>query len=723
MPVLVTPDVPAVLGRLAAALYGEPGRALGTFAVTGTNGKTTVAFMVDHALRALGRTTGLVGTVEVRVADRAVPATLTTPQPDELQALLAAMVEAGADDLVMEVSSHALALGRVDPLVYDVAGFTNLTQDHLDFHGTLEGYFQAKASLFTPRRSRRGVILVDDAWGRRLVEQARAAGAAAVALAVAAPPEVPADWRVGDVRADATGTAFTLAHRDGRTLRTATALPGGFNLANAALAAAMVLESGVDVATLQAALDAAGGLSPVVPGRMEQLSERPRVIVDFAHNTDALAQALAALRPTTAGRLVVLFGAAGERDRSKRPDMGRVAAEAADVVVVTDDDPHDEPPAQIRAEVLAGARGVSGATVDEIALQGRGDPYGSPGGRRRRHGPRGRSWPRDGPGDRRDPPPPGRPRRGARRAGLAHRRTYRMITMTLAEVAAVTGGHLAAEAEDVVVDGDVVTDSRAAGPGSLFAAFAGEHVDGHDYVAAALGAGAAGALVSDTRALGGLDPARLVVVDDVAAALGALARHVLAALRARRGPDDPLRVVAVTGSVGKTTTKDLLARLLEPLGERIAPPGSFNNEIGLPLTVLRARETTRTLVLEMGADHVGNIAYLTSVAPPDVAVVLVVGRAHLGEFGGIDNVARAKSELVTGLLPTGTAVLNADDARVAAMAAARAGPGACTFGRAGGADVRAEDVTLDDAGRAAFTPRRPRRRACRCAWRWSASTT
>ncbi|KAE8762369.1 UDP-N-acetylmuramoyl-tripeptide--D-alanyl-D-alanine ligase [Georgenia thermotolerans] len=276
-----------------------------------------------------------------------------------------------------------------------------------------------------------------------------------------------------------------------------------------------------------------------------------------------------------------------------------------------------------------------------------------------------------------------------------------MITMTLAEVAAVTGGHLAAEAADVVVDGDVVTDSRAAGPGTLFAAFAGEHVDGHDYVAAALAAGAAGALVSDTRALGHVDPARLVVVDDVAAALGALARHVLAALRARRGPDDPLRVVAVTGSVGKTTTKDLLARLLEPLGERIAPPGSFNNEIGLPLTVLRASETTRTLVLEMGADHVGNIAYLTSVAPPDVAVVLVVGRAHLGEFGGIDNVARAKSELVTGLLPTGTAVLNADDARVAAMAPLAPGR-VVTFGRSAG-DVRAEDVTLDDAGRAAFT--------------------
>ncbi|WP_448071703.1 UDP-N-acetylmuramoyl-L-alanyl-D-glutamate--2,6-diaminopimelate ligase [Georgenia yuyongxinii] len=371
VPVLVAPEVPALLGRLAATLYGQPGQRLGTFAVTGTNGKTTVAFMVDHALRALGRTTGLVGTVEVRVADRAVPATLTTPQPADLQALLAAMVDAGVDDVVMEVSSHALALGRVEPLVYDVAGFTNLTQDHLDFHGDLESYFQAKAGLFTPARSRRGVVVVDDEWGRRLVGQARAGGAPAAALAVTAaadvPADVPADWRVEHVRLAATGTAFTLTHTDGRTLRATTTLPGTFNLANAALAAAMVLESGVDPVTLQRALGAAGGLSPAVPGRMEQLSDAPRVIVDFAHNTDALAQALAALRPTTAGRLVVLFGAAGDRDRTKRPEMGRVAAQAADVVVVTDDDPHDEPPAQIRAEVLRGARAVRGATVREIA--------------------------------------------------------------------------------------------------------------------------------------------------------------------------------------------------------------------------------------------------------------------------------------------------------------------------------------------------------------------
>ncbi|UNX55976.1 UDP-N-acetylmuramoyl-tripeptide--D-alanyl-D-alanine ligase [Georgenia sp. TF02-10] len=279
-----------------------------------------------------------------------------------------------------------------------------------------------------------------------------------------------------------------------------------------------------------------------------------------------------------------------------------------------------------------------------------------------------------------------------------------MITMPLAEVAAVTGGHLAGPDAGAVVDGDVVADSRAAGPGSLFAAFAGARADGHDHVPAALAAGAAGALVSAPGAVlaAGAEPGRLVVVPDVAAALGALARHVLAALRAAR-PTDPPRVVAVTGSVGKTTTKDLLARLLAPLGPLIAPPGSFNNEIGLPLTVLRADHATTTLVLEMGADHVGNLAYLTSVAPPDVAVVLVVGRAHLGEFGGIENVARAKGELVSGLLPGGTAVLNADDPRVAVMGAL-APARVVTFGRGERpADVRATGVRLDDAGHPTFT--------------------
>ncbi len=366
VPVLVTDDPRNLLGRVAAWVYGAPAEHLTTFAVTGTNGKTTTTYLIDHVLRALGWTGGLIGTVEMRSGDRVLPSRLTTPEAADLQALLATMREDGVSTLAMEVSSHALAMHRVDGFVFDVAGFTNLSQDHLDFHGDLQEYFDAKAALFTPEHARRAVIVVDDAWGRRMTEVATVP----VATLAVADAGADADWTVVDVVAEeAAGSAFTLRHRDGREIRTTTALPGGFNVANAALALAMVLEAGADLRDVRAALEAAGGVSAAVPGRMEVVGTSPRVVVDFAHNTDALSLALAALRPTTEGRLHVVFGATGDRDKGKRPSMGAVAVEGADVVVVTDDDPHGEDPAAIRAEVLAGAlaardaaHGASGAT-------------------------------------------------------------------------------------------------------------------------------------------------------------------------------------------------------------------------------------------------------------------------------------------------------------------------------------------------------------------------
>jgi len=362
VPVLVAADPRAMLGPVASWVYGNPAHDLTTFGVTGTNGKTTTTYLVDHALRALGWKGGLIGTVEMRSGDRVLPSRLTTPEAADLQALLAAMREDEVRTLAMEVSSHALALHRVDGLVFDVVGFTNLSQDHLDFHGDLQEYFEAKARLFTPEHARRGVVVVDDAWGERMVAAARVPVATLRVVGSADAAQSEADWTVRDVAASAdgpaTGTAFTLAHRDGRSLRTTTSLPGTFNVANAALALALVLEAGTDLRDLEAALAAAGGLTPAVPGRMELVSRpphTPRVVVDFAHNPDALTLALEALRPTTAGRLVVVFGATGDRDRGKRPTMGGVAVEGADVVVVTDDDPHGEDPAAIRAEVLPGA--------------------------------------------------------------------------------------------------------------------------------------------------------------------------------------------------------------------------------------------------------------------------------------------------------------------------------------------------------------------------------
>ncbi|WP_022916933.1 UDP-N-acetylmuramoyl-tripeptide--D-alanyl-D-alanine ligase [Ruania albidiflava] len=273
-----------------------------------------------------------------------------------------------------------------------------------------------------------------------------------------------------------------------------------------------------------------------------------------------------------------------------------------------------------------------------------------------------------------------------------------MIALALSEVAAAVGAAEPAVAGSTQVTGPVVVDSRQVSAGGLFAAIDGEHVDGHDYLRAAAEAGAVAALVS--RAVPDA-PIPALHVPDVPAALGALAREVLSRLRERTG----LQVVAITGSVGKTTTKDVLAQLLAPLGHVIAPVGSFNNEIGLPLTVLRADESTQVLVLEMGADAPGNLTYLTSIAPPDVAVVLVVGRAHLGGFGSVEGIAAAKAELVQGLRSDGVAVLNADDARVAAMAEVAAGREVLSYGTTAAAQVRAENVRTDAAGRVCFTLR------------------
>lgn len=280
-----------------------------------------------------------------------------------------------------------------------------------------------------------------------------------------------------------------------------------------------------------------------------------------------------------------------------------------------------------------------------------------------------------------------------------------MIALTAAEIAAATGGEVRGAGDGpLVVSGAVVTDSRDVERGGLFVALPGEHVDGHDYAATAVAAGAA--LVLAAHPVHAADGSELpsVVVDDVERALGDLARDVLERLReAAQAPGGSgLRVIGVTGSVGKTTTKDLLAQLCGAAGPTIAPVRSFNNEIGLPLTVLRADESTRFLVLEMGASGPGHLDYLTRIAPPDVAVVLVVGQAHLGGFGGIDAVARAKAEIVQGLVSDGVAVLNADDPRVSAMASLAPGE-VVLFGAAPAADVRAADVDMDRAGRARFT--------------------
>jgi UDP-N-acetylmuramoyl-L-alanyl-D-glutamate--2,6-diaminopimelate ligase len=346
-PAIVVDDVRAKLGPLAAWFHGHPARRLKLVGITGTNGKTTTAHLLEAALRQCFEKVALLGTIAAQVDGQRLASARTTLEAPDLQAAFAAMVERGVGACVMEVSSHALAQHRVDGFGFDVAVFTNLTRDHLDYHGSMEAYFAAKAGLFVPARAERGVVGLEDRWGRRLARQAEIP----VETLAARPP---ADWlvRSGPIKGGA--STFRLVGPNGADLAAEVALPGAFNLANAALAVVSAIAAGVDGQA------AARGVASVrsVPGRMEVIpgpEGAPMVVVDYAHTPDAVAKALAALRPHTAGRLIAVLGAGGDRDHGKRRSMGASAAAGAELVLVTDDNPRGEDPAAIRAGLLAGA--------------------------------------------------------------------------------------------------------------------------------------------------------------------------------------------------------------------------------------------------------------------------------------------------------------------------------------------------------------------------------
>ncbi len=357
LPAVVVPEPRAVLGRLSALVYGHPAERLRMIGVTGTQGKTTTTRLLEGALERAGIRAAVVGTIGTRIAGADVKTSLTTPEAPDLHGLFALMVERGVEVCAMEVSSHALVLGRVDGVAFDVAVFTNLGRDHLDFHDDVEDYFHAKATLFTPARSRAGLVCVDDEFGRRLAGEA---GIPVHTYAVGG----AADWRAEDVVAEAAASHFVAAGPGGVRVAATCPLPGSFNVANALAAVAAAAEAGLDPARVAAGLGTGGG----VPGRLEPVDAGQdfTVVVDYAHKPDAVAAAVAALRPLTSGRVIVVLGAGGDRDPGKRPMMGAIAARDADVLIVTDDNPRTEDPAAIRAAVLAGIDGARGAEVEEI---------------------------------------------------------------------------------------------------------------------------------------------------------------------------------------------------------------------------------------------------------------------------------------------------------------------------------------------------------------------
>ncbi|WP_443054738.1 UDP-N-acetylmuramoyl-L-alanyl-D-glutamate--2,6-diaminopimelate ligase [Streptomyces sp. NBC_00691] len=361
LPVLVVENPRGRMGELAAEIYGRPGADLLQIGITGTSGKTTTAYLVEGGLRGSGHHTGLVGTVEMRIGDERIKSERTTPEATDLQALFAVMRERGVDAVAMEVSSHALVLGRVDGCVFDVAVFNNLSPEHMEFHSDMDDYYRAKAGLFTPERSRLGVVNLDDAYGRRLTGEATVP-----VVTFSAEGRADADWRAEDLVLGSHDSTFTAVGPAGERISATAPLPGPFNVANTLAAIATLATAGIDPKS------AAEGVAavPGVPGRLERVDAgQPYLaVVDYAHKTDAVESVLRSLREVTEGKLHVVIGCGGDRDTTKRGPMGAAAARLADTAVLTSDNPRSEDPLKILAAMLAGAAEVPAEERGEVLL-------------------------------------------------------------------------------------------------------------------------------------------------------------------------------------------------------------------------------------------------------------------------------------------------------------------------------------------------------------------
>jgi len=360
IPVLAIPDARKWMGTVANLIYGSSAEKLRLLGVTGTNGKTTTATMIEAALKASGRSTGFIGTTGVRFGEEVSKSFRTTPEATTLHELFAQMNDLGASDVVMEVSSHAMSEYRVGGIHFEIVGFTNLSQDHLDYHSTMENYFKAKSSLFRKDYASRGVVCIDSAWGERLVAETD------IPISTVTATGKQADWSIELISL----TKAKISGPLGEQAEVELQLPGEFNRANAVLAYAMLRLIDIPSQEIVSALK-----NVQVAGRLERIKGSNGAagiegFVDYAHTPDAVQRVLTAVRELTKGQVIAVMGAGGDRDVTKRPLMGQLAASLADQLVITDDNPRSENPALIRSEILAGVNGafkVPSKSIHEVA--------------------------------------------------------------------------------------------------------------------------------------------------------------------------------------------------------------------------------------------------------------------------------------------------------------------------------------------------------------------
>ncbi|HEY9281511.1 MAG TPA: bifunctional UDP-N-acetylmuramoyl-L-alanyl-D-glutamate--2,6-diaminopimelate ligase MurE/UDP-N-acetylmuramoyl-tripeptide--D-alanyl-D-alanine ligase MurF [Eoetvoesiella sp.] len=652
-PMQMVEGLSGMLGAIAHYWYGEPSKALSVLAVTGTNGKTTTVQWLAAALNAEGVPCGTVGTLGVTLPDGSnLGGVLTTPDVLTMHRSLAAIRDAGATVVALEASSIGIEQGRLDHVCIKIAGFTNLTHDHLDYHGTVEHYKAAKFALFQWPGLERAIVNIDDPVGAELAEASFALEPLTYSLVEARAATIKAT----DIQTGTYGLIFNLCMPDG-VAQIVTRLVGEHNISNLLLVAGMLRELGWPLARIARVLatlrSVAGRLQIVEPVEGGEVSvPTPLVVVDYAHTPDALERALIALRQMAnarGGRLICVFGCGGSRDRTKRPVMGRIAASLADHVVLTNDNPRNEEPRAIVDEIVAGMQAAPVIELDRaqavlqaiwhadasdvVLLAGKGhETYQESNGVR---------VPFDD-------------------------REWARFALTWLRVRSIG------------------TDSRTIAANQIFVALKGETFDAHDYLDQVALAGACAAIVGQRQP--GVAMAQFQLGDTRAALI-----KIASAWRSCFS----IPAVAVTGSNGKTTTKEMLASILRAwVGDdyALSTEGNLNNDIGVPLTLLRLNSQHRAAAFELGMNHPGEIAVLADMARPTVALVNNAQREHQEFMHTVEAVAEENGAVLTALPSGGVAVFPGDEAYTGLWRTLAAKRKIMLFGFDAAFDVYADEV-------------------------------
>jgi len=660
----------------AANFFGHPSKDLVLVGITGTNGKTSISWLLEQIYQTCGITCGVIGTINIRYPGTTIDNPVTTPDAVCLQKTMHDMKLAGATHVIMEVSSHSLDQHRVDGCDFNAAVFTNLTQDHLDYHDGLENYFACKRTLFTgyigpfgDRTRCKAVINIDNEYGSRLADSLDQP-----MIRVSADRE--ADIRAIDITDDIHGIEGTLDF-SGVKAPIHSMLTGRFNLENILCAAGAALATGICPESIARGI---AGLERV-PGRLEKLpTELNRhIFVDYAHTPDALECILKTLAGRAPARLITVFGCGGDRDRTKRGPMGVIACRYSDIAVVTSDNPRTEDPDAIIDEIIDGIRAQGFKQIDRCGSSACEKGYIRMTDRARALALAVQiSKPRDiivAAGK-------GHETYQITNAGTIHfddkEHLTRACTNALTpkpwdlrdlsnalgcDAVTALGQKTVADANTTVFKG-IGTDSRTMAPDMVFLALAGERFDGQNFIPNLAEKGVSAFVVRqgylntlDLNQKREMDKSRICFfeVPDTLVALGQLARYH----RMRSN----VRIAALTGSNGKTSTRKMAQNIFCRHHDTLATRGNLNNEIGLPLTLLRLADIHEWAVVEMGMSNPGEIARLSAIARPDIAMVTNTHGSHMEGVGSLENVARAKAEIFEGLNPEGIAIIFADDPR------------------------------------------------------------